>query len=151
MWASSLLSHIDPHADLPVNLAFDFDWRIFLYSFAIALLAGIVVGLVPALRIARSNVNSVLHEGGRGIAGGRHWMRDGLVAMQIAGSLVLLVVTGLFVRSLSAMQTMDFGFKPDHVLNLAVDANEIGMNDAQTQIWRGNILVRLHQNAGVVQ
>jgi predicted permease len=148
-WASSLLSHIDPHADLPVNLAFDFDWRIFLYSFAIALIAGIVVGLVPALRIAKSNVNTVLHEGSRGISRGRHWMRDGLVAMQIAGSLVLLVVTGLFVRSLSAMQTMDFGFKPDHVLNLAVDANEIGMNEAQTRDFAGNVLTRLHQLPGV--
>jgi predicted permease len=149
MWASSLLSHIDPHADLPVNLAFDFDWRIFLYSFAIALLAGIVVGLVPALRIAKSNVNTVLHEGSRGVTAGRHWMRDGLVAMQIAGSLVLLVVTGLFVRSLSAMQTMDFGFKPDQVLNLAVDAHEIGMSDAQTRDFAGNVLTRLHQLPGV--
>lgn len=149
MWASSLLSHIDPHADLPVNLAFDFDWRIFLYSSAIAMLAGVVVGLVPALRMAKSNVNTVLHEGSRGVTAGRHWLRDGLVAMQIAGSLVLLVVTGLFVRSLSAMQTMDFGFKPDPVLNLAIDANEIGMNDAQTRDLAGNILVRLHQIPGV--
>jgi predicted permease len=149
MWASSLLSHINPHADLPVNLSFDFDWRIFLYSFAIALMAGIVVGLVPALRMARSNVNTVLHEGSRGVTAGRHWLRDSLVAMQIAGSLVLLVVTGLFVRSLSAMQTMDFGFKPDHVVNLVIDANEIGMNDVQTRDLAGNILARLHQIPGV--
>jgi hypothetical protein len=94
-------------------------------------------------------VNTVLHEGSRGITAGRHWLRDSLVAMQIAGSLVLLVVTGLFVRSLSAMQTMDFGFKPDHVLNLAVDANEIGMNDAQTRDFAGNVLARLHQMPGV--
>jgi hypothetical protein len=47
--------------------------------------------------------------------------------------LVILVIAGLFVRSLSAMQTMDFGFKPDHVMNFAVDASEIGMTDAQTQ------------------
>jgi predicted permease len=76
-------------------------------------------------------------------------MRDGLVVVQIAGSLVLLVVAGLFVRSLSAMQTMDFGFKPDRVLNLAIDANEIGMNDAQTYDLAGNILTRLHQVPGV--
>jgi putative ABC transport system permease protein len=149
MSASTALSHIDPHADLPVNLSFQFDWRIFLYSFAIALLAGIVVGVVPALRVAKANVSAVLHEGGRGITGGRHWLRDGLVVMQIAGSLVLLVVAGLFVRSLSAMQTMDFGFKPNHVLNFAIDANEIGMNDAQTRDLAGNILARLHQISGV--
>jgi predicted permease len=149
IWATSALSHINPHADLPVNLSFSFDWRIFFYSFGIALLAGIVVGLVPAVRMARANVNTVLHEGSRGVTAGRHWLRDGLVALQIAGSLVLLVVTALFVRSLSAMQTMDFGFKPDHVLNFVIDANEIGMKDAQAHDLAGNILTRLRQFPGV--
>lgn len=148
-WSSSLLSHLDIHADLPVNFAFDFDWRIFLYSFAVALLAGVVVGFVPALRMAKANVNSVLHEGNRGVTAGRHWFRDGLVALQIAASLVLLVVTALFVRSLSAMQTMDFGFNPDHVLNFALDANEIGLTDIQTRDLAANIADRLHQLAGV--
>ena len=149
MWASNALSRIDLHADLPVMLSFNFDWRIFLYSFAIALLAGIVVGIVPALRIAKANVNTVLHEGSRGVTGGRHWLRDSLVALQIAGSLVLLVVAALFVRSLSAMQTMDFGFKPDHVMNFAIDANEIGLTDAQARDLAANITTRLHQLAGV--
>jgi predicted permease len=149
MWSSSALGHLNIHADIPINFGFDFDWRIFLYSFGAALLAGIVVGLVPALRMAKANVNTVLHEGSRGVTAGRHWLRDGLVALQIAASLVLLVVTALFVRSLSAMQTMDFGFKPDHVLNFAVDTNEIGMTDAQTRDLAANITTRLHQIAGV--
>ena len=149
MWASSALSRVDFHADLPITISFDFDWRIFLYSFLVALLAGVVVGVAPALRIARADVNTVLREGGRGVAGGRNWIRDGLVALQIAGSLVLLVVAGLFVRSLSAMQTMDFGFNPDHVMNFVVDPNEIGMSATQTRDLAGNILVRLHQIAGV--
>jgi predicted permease len=149
MWASTALSHIDPHADLPVNLSFAFDWRIFIYSFTAALLAGIVVGIVPALRIARANVSGVLREGGRGLTGGRNWFRDTLVALQIAGSLVLLVVASLFVRSLTAMQTMDLGFKPDNVLNLVVDPGEIGMTDAQARELGRNFLARLHQLAGV--
>lgn len=149
IWSNSALSHLNVHADLPVLLSFDFDWRVFLYSFFVALLAGVIVGMVPALRIAKTNVNTVLHEGSRGITGGRHWLRDGLVALQIASSLVLLVIAGLFVRSLSAMQTTDFGFKPDHVMNFAIDANEIGMTDAQTRQLAGDIRTRLHQIAGV--
>jgi predicted permease len=149
MAASTALSHVDLHTDLPVRLVFDFDWRIFFYSFAIALLAGVVVGLVPALRIARANVNTVLHEGSRGVTSGRHWLRDGLVALQIAGSLVLLVVAALFVRSLSAMQTLDFGFKPDHVINFAIDSHEIGMTDAEARDLAVNITARLRQLAGV--
>jgi predicted permease len=149
MWASSALGHIDPHADFPLNLTFSFDWRIFSYSFVIAMLAGVVVGLVPALRVAKVNVSTALRESGRGIAAGRHWFRDSLVALQIAGSLVLLVVAALFVRSLSAMQTMDFGFKPDQVLNLVIDPSEIGMTDVQTRDLARSILERIHQLAGV--
>jgi predicted permease len=149
MGASGALSRLDLHTDLPVKFVFDFDWRIFFYSFAIALLAGLVVGIVPALRIAKSNVNAFLHEGSRGITSGRHWLRDSLVALQIAGSLVLLVVAALFVRSLSAMQTMDFGFKPDHVMNFAIDAHEIGMSDGEARELAANITARLHQLAGV--
>jgi predicted permease len=149
MWASSALGHLNVHADIPLNLTFEFDWRIFSYSFAAAMIAGVVVGVIPALRIAKVNVNSVLREGGRGVAGGRSWFRDTLVGLQIAGSLVLLVVAGLFVRSLTAMQTMDFGFKPDQVLNLVIDTTEIGMNDAQAHDLAANTVARLHQLAGV--
>jgi predicted permease len=147
--ASAAMGHIDLHADLPLALTFGLDWRIFLYSFAIALLAGVVVGIVPALRIAHGNVNTVLHEGSRGVTGGRHWLRDCLVALQIAASLVLLVIAGLFVRSLSAVQTMDFGFNPDHVVNFVIDSNEIGMSDEQARDLAANISTRLHQIAGV--
>jgi predicted permease len=149
VWASGALGHIDVHADLPVNLEFAFDWRIFFYSFGVALTAGIVVGMVPALRMARANVNGVLREGGRGVSSGRHWFRGVLVALQLAASLVLLVVASLFVRSLTAMQTMDFGFKPDGVLNLVVDPSEIGMTDAQARDLGRSIVDRLHQLAGV--
>jgi predicted permease len=149
MWASNGLSYINPHADLPLNLKFSFDWRIFFYSFATALLAGVVVGLAPAMRMAKANVSGVLRESGRGVSGGRHWFRDALVALQIAASLVLLVVASLFVRSLTAMESMDFGFKPDGVLNLVFDSSEVGMTDQQARDLGRSILARVHQLAGV--
>jgi putative ABC transport system permease protein len=142
MWASNGLAYINPHADLPLNLRFGFDWRIFFYSFATALLAGVVVGLAPAMRMAKANVSGVLRESGRGVSGGRHWFRDTLVALQIAASLVLL-------RSLTAMQSMDFGFKPDGVLNLVFDPSEIGMTDQQARDLSTSILARVRQLAGV--
>jgi predicted permease len=149
IWASNALSRLNFHAPIDINLAFSFDWRIFLYSLLIASLAGLVVGMVPAVRIARANVSTVLHDGGRGVTAGRHWVRDGLVALQIAGSLVLLVVASLFTRSLNAMQTMDFGFNPDHVLNFVIDSNEVGMTPAQGRGLADNLTARLHQLAGV--
>ena len=149
MCASSALGQLDLHTDVPFETSFGFDWRIFFYSFAIALLAGVVVGIAPALHIGKTNVNIALHQGSRSVAGGRRWLRDGLVALQIAGSLVLLVVAAVFVQSLSALRTMDYGFKPDHVLNFAIDAHEIGMSDAKARDLAGDITARLHQLAGV--
>jgi predicted permease len=149
MLSSSTLGHLNLQTDLPVKFTFAFDWRIFFYSFAVALLGGLVVGIAPALHVARANVSSILHEGGRSVVRGRHWVRDGLVALQIAGSLVLLVVAALFVRSLSAMQKMDFGFNPDHVMNFSIDAKQIGMNDGQARDLAGQLTTRLHELAGV--
>jgi macrolide transport system ATP-binding/permease protein len=149
MAASSALGHLNLHADLPLRFMFEFDWRIFFYSLAVALLAGVAVGVAPARHSAKANLNAVLHEGSRGVARGRHWFRDALVALQIAGSLVLLVVAALFVRSLSAMQTTDFGFKPDHLLNFVVDSNEIGLNDAESRALSAKLTDSLSQLPGV--
>jgi predicted permease len=148
MWSSRMLGSLNI-AGFPLTLSSDIDWRIFIFSFSISLLAGVVVGIMPALRVAKADVNTLLRKDSRGVSGGRHWMRDGLVAMQLAASLVLLVVAALFVRSLSAMQTMDFGFNPNDVMNFTVDANEIGMTSAQARDLAGNILERLQQLPGV--
>ncbi|HET6218132.1 MAG TPA: ABC transporter permease [Acidobacteriaceae bacterium] len=148
LWASSLVDGLNV-LGFPLTFSLDFDWRIFLYSFSIALLAGVAVGFVPALRVMKTNANTLLHKGGRGVTDGRHRLRDGLVAMQLASSLVMLVVAALFVRSLSAVQTMDFGFNPNQVMNFTVDASEIGMTSAQARDLAGNILERLQRLPGV--
>ena len=149
MAATRALTHLDLHTGIPVVLSLPFDWRIFLYSLAAALLAGVVVGVVPALRIAGANVNAVLHEGSRSVTGGRQWLRNSLVTMQMAASLVLLIVAGLFVRSLLAFQTADLGFNPDHVLNVSVNTSEIGMSDAQTHDLAAKILADLRRLGGI--
>ena len=148
-WASSALGRLDVHADIPLSLDFSLDWRIFLYSFLAALAAGVAVGVIPAVRSARANINTVLHEGGRGVTRGRPWFRNALVVLQMAGSLVLLAVAALFVRSLNAMQTTDLGFRPDHVLNATVDPAEIGLDDAQARDLAREIVARLERIGGV--
>ncbi|KAA6464915.1 ABC transporter permease [Acidobacteria bacterium AB60] len=149
MLGSMELGHMDLHADVPILLDFNFDWRLFFYSFGVAVIAGVVVGLVPAVRIARANVNQVLHEGSRGVTGGRHRLRDGLVALQLASSLVLLVIAGLFVRSLTAMQTADLGYRPDHVMNFVVDTNLVGVKGEQARALHDEMLAGLRRLGGV--
>ncbi|MGA7316018.1 MAG: ABC transporter permease [Silvibacterium sp.] len=146
---SSLLSSINLRTDLPIRFDLGFDWHVFVFSAAVALLAGVLVGLVPALRMARTNLNFVLREGGRGIAGGSNRFRNALVVVQVASAFILLIVAGLFTRSLSAGEHTSLGFNPDNVLTLAMDPAEIGYNDAQTRQFYGRLLEPIRALPGV--
>src|SRR5271155_2137829 len=137
-WGSSALGSINVQTDLPVHFDFGFDWRVFGFATAAALLTGIIVGIVPAGRASRGNLSAILHEGGRGVVGGKNRLRSTLVVVQVAGSLMLLIIAGLFTRSLAQAQRTDLGFKPDHVLNLIMDPNEIGYNQSQTRDFYKN-------------
>src|SRR5215469_289722 len=139
-WVSNLLGSIRIVA-LGSPLLFDFslDWRVFAFGLGVALLTGMLVGLVPAFRASRTNLNEVLHEGSRGVLSGtaRSWLRPVLVVGQVAVSLTLLVVAGLFVRSARNAERTYFGFDPSHVLNLTMDVRNIGYNrDRARQFYR---------------
>jgi putative ABC transport system permease protein len=150
IWGSSMLASVNIQTDLPINFDFGFDWRVFAYATAAALVTGVVVGIVPAIRASRGNLSAILHEGGRGVVGGKNRLRTTLVVAQVAGSLTLLVIAGLFTRSLSKVQRTDLGFNPDDVLNMAMDPNEIGYNQAQTRDFYKNLLGRVRSIPGVV-
>src|SRR5262249_36331509 len=97
---SSVLGSLRMQTDLPIHLDFGFDWRVFGYAFSAALITGVVVGIVPALRASRGDLNAVLHQTGRGVVGSRARLRTALVVAQVGGSLILLIIAGLFTRSL---------------------------------------------------
>jgi predicted permease len=147
---SSLLSSLNLQSDLPLHFDFAFDWHVLLYSVIAAALAGLFVGIVPAVRLARADLNLILREGGRGIAGGGHRFRDALVTIQVAAALTLLIVAGLFTRTLSKNEHADFGFDPNHVLTMMIDPGEIGYNSAQAAQFFRELMPRLRALPGVV-
>jgi predicted permease len=151
-WASAFLSSLPLGSDLPFQFDFQPDERVYLFAFLAVLLTGVLVGIVPALRVARTDVGSVLHEGGRGSSDGprRHLARNTLVVAQVAGSLLLLIVAGLFVRSLDKAQRMHLGFNPDHILNFSVDVEEIGLSEARGREFYRDLESRLRAEPGVV-
>lgn len=122
-----------PGVNLPLDVDLSFDWHVFGYSFAMALFTGLFVGLWPAVRASRVDLNTVLQEGGRSDSGpGRHRVRNFLVAAQVAGSLTLLVIAGLFVRAVFHAGTVNLGFQPHHLLNITVDPQQIGYDQMRT-------------------
>ena len=147
---SSALGHVNLGTDLPVRMDFGFDWRVFGFALTSALVTGIIVGIVPAIRASGGNLLQILHEGGRGLVGGRHRLRSVLVVMQVAVSLMLLIIAGLFTRSLGEAQRTNLGFDPNRVVNFYMDPNEIGYKEAQGREFYKKLLARVRALPGVV-
>ncbi len=149
MWICGAIGSVSFSPGLPLLLDFPFDWRVFLFSFGAALLTGVLVGILPALRASRVAPGAILHQGGRSVAGGRQRLRSALVVAQVAGSLMLLVVAALFARSLQRVQQVHLGFDPAHVLNLSMDPSEIGYSDAQARVFYKEMIERARTLLGV--
>lgn len=144
-----LFGSVSLQTELPVALDFEFNWHVFGYAFAVAAATAALVVVVPAARVRHGNLREVLHEGGRTSTGGRQRLRDVLVAVQVGGSLTLLIVAGLFVRSLRGVQSSDLGFDSRWVLNLTLDPNQIGYTEAQGRSFYRAMLERTRALAGV--
>src|SRR6202043_3463711 len=142
-WVSPLLGSINIQTNLPVILDFSFDGRVFAYGLAAALLTGFLVGIVPALRASRGDLNVILHQTGRSMSVGQHYLRSALVIAQVAGSLMLLVVAGLFTRSMAKVQHVDLGFDPSHVINFTVDPSTIGYREPQGRLFYKQLLEQI--------
>ena len=128
-WATDLfLGSINVAIEMPLNLDFHFDWRVFTYAAGISLVTGVAMGIMPALRASRAQVTAVLHDGGHGssASGRKHRTRSVLAIAQVAGSLLLLVIAGLLVRSLQRAQQTDLGFDATNILIARVDPKQVG-------------------------
>lgn len=98
------------------------DARVLIFAFVASVLAGVVFGLLPALRVVGSNAADVLKEGARGTGSARlHRHRGMLVVAESALAIVLLVGAGLLLKSLMRIQSIDPGFDPRGVLAVRVE------------------------------
>src|SRR5690348_15387571 len=100
------------------------DWRVVIYAVVLSLVIGLAVGVWPALRAARGDVNGVLRQGGTSTASAMAWgKRNVLLATQVASSLVLLTAAGMLLSGMSAARVVDPGFDADHMLVVDVQDN----------------------------
>jgi len=151
-WATKFLSSLSLGTDLPIQLDFLPDARVYLFAVSAALLTGVIVGVFPALRVAGRDASAMLHDGGRGASQGRRRQlaRSALVIAQVAGSLVLLIVAGLFTRSLGKAQTAYLGLNPHSVLDFSLDVQQVGYAETQGREFYRELESRLSNLPGVV-
>jgi len=108
------------------------DGRVLLFTFAASLLAGILFGLVPALKSSMTRLQETLKEGGRGGSGTRHRTQGIIVALEVALALVLLAGAGLMIRSLAKLWDVDPGFDPQNVFTFGIaPSQQLGKTPAE--------------------
>ena len=147
-WGIRALGSINLRANLALQVGLD--WRVLAYSLGIAILTGLIVGVVPALRVARRDLSAILRGGGRGLVGNQQRLRTTLVVAQVAGSLMLLIIAGLFMRSLGAAQQTSVGFNPSNVINLSMDPKEMGYTAAQSREFYKTLIDHVRGLPGVL-
>jgi predicted permease len=128
------------------------DMRILLFTLTLALLTGLIFGLVPALRSSRPDLWSTLKETVGSIAGsgGSLFLRKGLVASQVALSFLLLFGAGLFVRSLQNLKATDTGFRDlDNLVTFQLSPALNGYDDQRATHFYQELLDRIRALPGV--
>jgi putative ABC transport system permease protein len=141
-------------AGIPFWMRFTIDGQVLLFTVTVAVLTGLIFGLVPALQSARPNLNETLRDAGaRGSSAGRarQRLRSSLVIGEVALSVVLLVGAALLIRSFLGMQSIKPGFDPTNLLTMRVTLTGPAYDSTYKRFafW-DRFLTQLNERPGVV-
>jgi predicted permease len=137
-------------ADLPRGDNIHVNASVLLFALGVSIVVGILFGLAPALRSSRADLQPSLKEGARGSTAGHHRTQSGLVIVQMALTLVLLVGAGLLFRTIQHLWKADLGFESQHVLTF-----QVGLSPRATKTGAGvraayqQLLERIREIPGV--
>src|SRR5215471_8095910 len=149
VWINALVSSMKFPSDLPLVIYLRVDWRVLAFAFSVSLVTGIAFGLLPALQSSRPDLIPALKD--EQSMGGfrRSRLRNGLVIVQVALSLVLLVCAGLVVRSLQVAQKTRPGFSPENAVTLSFDLGLQGYTKEKGRAFQKEILQRAQALPGI--
>ena len=126
------------------DLDLGFDFNVLFFTLGVSVLTAILVGIAPAMKVARPNLVEVLNVGGRGgsVSWTRNRFRSLLVVTEIALALVALVGAGLFVRSMQNAQRIDPGFESKDMFVFAFDLGALHYDEGRGQQYFRNAIER---------
>ncbi len=151
-WGCAILVRFISTPKSPVFLQFSVDGRILAFTAGIAIFTGILFGMLPAFRATHVSLSAAMKGGAQDETHGRTHFRPGrwIVAGQVALSLVLLIVAGLFLRSFNNLITLDAGFDRSNVLLVNASSHNANVSPEQrAELWR-EALLRLQAMPGVI-
>ena len=151
-WGSALLVRFVSTDQSQVFLDLKMDGRVLAFTIGIAVLCGLLFGILPAFRATRVSASSAMKEGQSQHAGGgsqsaaARW----IVAAQVALSLILLIGTGLFIRTFANLMTLNAGFDPNNVLLIDANVRRAGLPEPALVPLYSQMLAKLQALPGVV-
>jgi putative ABC transport system permease protein len=144
-----LLLRLDP-GNIPRLEEASVDMRVLFFAAGISLLSSVLFGLFPAFSASRSDPCEVfLQSGSRSVKGTRNWFRRGLIVAQVALTVVLLTGSGLLIRSLLKVLSVDKGFDPRSTLTMSLSLDERYAKPERQVAFYRNLLDRLGALPGV--
>jgi putative ABC transport system permease protein len=149
-WGVRALVALSP-GNIPRIDEISVDGHVLLFTFLVAILTGILFGLGPAISASRAQVNEILKAAGRSsMASVRsRRVRNALVIVEVAMSVVLLIGAGLMIRSFAELQRVNPGFQSDHVLTMQLTLPEARYSGLHVAQFYKLLLDRVHNVPGV--
>ena len=148
-WLNDLVAAIKLPTDIALIFDLRIDWRVLVFTLGVSLVTGIVFSLLPALQASNPELVPALKD--ETALGGfrRSRLRNALVVVQVALSLVLLICAGLVVRSLQAAQRMRPGFNPENAVALSFDVGLQGYDETRGRAFQQQVLERARALPGI--
>jgi len=149
VWSERSMKNFAPSF---VNMNVEMDWTALLFTFGLSLLSGLMFGLAPALQATGGDLTQSLKKGSTLKLGGFRWFgtRNLLVLQQVAGSLMLLLITGFVVLGVQRSSSIDPGFDTRNLYMMSVDPLRDGYSTAETEEWLSRVRDRVKRTPGVV-
>ena len=137
--------------DTPRLVDVHIDWRVLLFSGALAILTGFIFGIAPALQSSRAALTQSLNSGGRGNSQSvSQRLRNSLAVAEVAFAVLLVTAAGLLVRSFWRLSHVDPGFRSEHVLTARITPNESFCSDtARCLAFYRSVLDQVRSAPGV--
>jgi len=150
--STRMLLKFAPPLPLEISLDTSVDYRVLMFTLGASLATGVLFSMIPAFRSTKLDVSEMLKAGDAGLGQGRTRMLgcDALVVGQIATSFVLLMMAGLFVRSLVRAQQISLGFDPENRVLASVDTYLAGYTEQQSLAFDMRLLEEIRSMPGVI-
>jgi macrolide transport system ATP-binding/permease protein len=144
------INRIPMPTTMPVVLTAHIDWAELWFSLGLALACTLAFGLAPALQLTRTNVGAALKLGGQGSSvGGRRRFQNILVGAEIALTLVIVIMAGLFVKSFKHARELNPGFESRDVLLCSFDLKPANYNPAKARAFLPTLLAQVREVPGI--